>query len=141
MSTEWIDGALPIFSDHRGTLAVAEGEDLPFPVARIYWIESMPPGVWRGGHAHKELRQVVFALRGRFKIEVQDGRGGHRSYEITPKARPLHIGSGLWRDFCALDSGGILLVAASHRYNPSDYIRSRTEFENWANGQESMELP
>lgn len=139
MSTSQTNRALSTFADARGKLTVAEGESLPFPVERIYWIESMPAGVWRGAHAHKRLRQVVFAVRGRFKVVIQDGRGGKHSHEIAPGDNPIAIEPGWWRDFCALESDGILLVTASHRFDPDDYIRDWAEFEIWVSGQDTLE--
>ena len=141
MTTSQINDALSTFADARGKLTVAEGDFLPFPVERIYWIESMPAGVWRGAHAHKRLRQVAFAVRGRFKVVLQDGRGGKYSHEIAPGDKPIQIESGWWRDFCALETGGILLVAASHRFDPDDYIRDWAEFEIWVRGQDALERP
>ncbi len=139
MSTSQVNNDLGLFADARGKLTVAEGDYLPFPVERIYWIEFMPVGVWRGAHAHKKLRQVVFAVRGRFKVVLQDGRGGRDSHEIAPGGKPVQIEAGLWRDFCALEPGGLLLVAASHRFDPDDYIRDWAEFETWVSGQDAGE--
>ena len=36
-------------------------QQIPFRVKRAYWIYGVPQGENRGGHAHKQLRQVIIA--------------------------------------------------------------------------------
>ena len=54
---------LPQVHDPRGDLTFVEGRrHVPFNIARVYYLYNVPVDSERGGHAHKELEQVIFAL-------------------------------------------------------------------------------
>ena len=66
---------IPQRGDARGALSVAElGGALPFAVRRVYWIHSTKPGVSRGFHAHKQLRQLCVCVAGSVRLSLFDGR-------------------------------------------------------------------
>ena len=57
-------------TDRRGNLTVAEQlKDVPFEVKRAYWVYDVPGGESRGGHAHKQLYQLIVALSGSFTLD------------------------------------------------------------------------
>lgn len=65
---------LPQIHDPRGDLTFVEGGiHIPFNIARVYYLYNVPVDSERGGHAHRELEQVVFALSGSFRMKVDDG--------------------------------------------------------------------
>ena len=44
---------LKTFTDKRGSLTLLEvGQDIPFPVERVFWIHNVPEGQERGQHAN-----------------------------------------------------------------------------------------
>ena len=45
-------------------------QQIPFRVKRAYWIYGVPQGENRGGHAHKQLRQVIIAAKDEDKAET-----------------------------------------------------------------------
>ncbi|ECD7011951.1 WxcM-like domain-containing protein, partial [Salmonella enterica subsp. enterica serovar Cotham] len=56
---------LQTHGDDRGSLvALEEGHNIPFKIKRVYYIFDTKKGVHRGFHAHKNLKQVVIAVRG-----------------------------------------------------------------------------
>ena len=66
---------LPKIFDPRGNLTVAQGgEQVPFDIARVYWVYDVPAGESRGGHAHKECRELIIALSGSFTVTLNNGR-------------------------------------------------------------------
>ena len=68
---------LPKNVDERGSLSVLEGGvDIPFEVARVFWITDVPAGQRRGGHAHWTCHEAVFAVSGAVSITIEtaDGR-------------------------------------------------------------------
>ena len=111
-----------------GNITVVEnGKNIPFDVKRIYYLYDIPGGEARGGHAHYELEQYVFAASGSFDIILDDGK----NRKIVTLNRPnlaLHIVPGLWRELDNFSSGSISLVLASHIYDEKDYIRNYSEF-------------
>ena len=59
---------LPQIHDLRGDLTFVEGGNhIPFNIARVYYLYNVPVDSDRGGHAHRELEQIVFALSGSFR--------------------------------------------------------------------------
>lgn len=52
---------------------VQGGEQIPFNIERIYYLYDIPDGSERGGHAHKELYQLIIAISGSFDIHLDDG--------------------------------------------------------------------
>ena len=65
---------LPQISDPRGDLTFVEGGNhVPFDIARVYYLYNVPVDSERGGHAHRDLEQVIFALSGSFRISLDDG--------------------------------------------------------------------
>ena len=65
---------LPKISDPRGNLTFIEGMDqAPFAIKRVYYLYDVPGGAERGGHAHKELQQLIVAMAGSFDVVLDDG--------------------------------------------------------------------
>lgn len=66
---------LPKFLDKRGNLSFAEEfKQIPFKIARSYWIYDVPGGEPRGGHAYKENQEFIIALSGSFDVVLDDGK-------------------------------------------------------------------
>ncbi len=61
----------------QGYISVAENDNLPFEVKRIYWTYYTPESVERGGHAHYGLQQILLAVAGKIivYVEMPDGSG------------------------------------------------------------------
>ncbi len=61
-------------TDSRGNLTFVENQThIPFDIKRVYYTYDVPGGAERGGHAHKELRQLIIAMSGSFDINLDDG--------------------------------------------------------------------
>jgi hypothetical protein len=55
---------LPLSKIHNpaGNITIVEGtNNIPFNIRRIYYLYDIPGGESRGGHAHKELVQLIVA--------------------------------------------------------------------------------
>jgi RimJ/RimL family protein N-acetyltransferase/dTDP-4-dehydrorhamnose 3,5-epimerase-like enzyme len=128
---------IPQRGDSRGGLSVAElGGALPFPVRRVYWIHGTQPGVSRGFHAHKELRQLCVCVAGSVRFNLFDGRH-EESVVLDSPSKGLLIGPGLWREMHDFSAGCVLMVFASAEYDEADYVRSRECFEEWVRANRS----
>ena len=65
---------LPKILDDRGNLTFIEGENhIPFAIERTYWIYDVPGGEVRGGHAYRELNELIVALSGSFDVVLDNG--------------------------------------------------------------------
>ncbi|MFA6738581.1 MAG: FdtA/QdtA family cupin domain-containing protein [Bacteroidales bacterium] len=121
---------LPLKKIHNlaGNITIVEGEThLPFDIKRIYYLYDIPSGEDRGGHAHKELRQLIVAASGSFDVLLDDGV----NKKMVTLNRPdygLLVVPGIWRELMEFSSGAICLVLASHVYDEGDYIRDYKDF-------------
>ena len=114
--------------DPRGNLTVAEGEtQIPFEIARAYWVYDVPGGESRGGHAHKRLKQFVIATSGSFTVTLDNGKQ-QKKYLLNHPWQGLLIDTGIWRTLDDFSSGAVCLVLASERYEEDDYIYNYDEF-------------
>lgn len=124
---------LPLSKIHNraGNITIIEGQtNIPFDVKRIYYLYDIPGGEDRGGHAHKELHQLIVAASGSFNVLLDDGH----NKKIVTLNRPdygLMVVPGIWRELFEFSSGAICLVLASHTYDKNDYIRDYDQLVNF----------
>jgi len=115
-------------SDKKGNLSVVEnGRTLPFDVRRIYYLYDVPGGEERGGHAHKNLWQLIVAASGAFTVTLDDGKV-KRSFVLNHPYQGLLVTPGIWRDLTDFSSGSVCMVLASEMYDVGDYLRNYLEF-------------
>ncbi len=121
---------LPLSKIHNraGNITIVEGKkNIPFDVRRIYYLYDIPGGEDRGGHAHKELYQLIVAASGSFNVLLNDGQ----NKKIVTLNRPDYgvlVVPGIWRELFEFSSGAICLVLASQKYDQEDYIRQYDQF-------------
>lgn len=119
---------LPQIHDPRGDLTFVEGGNhIPFQIARVYYLYNVPVDAERGGHAHRDLEQVVFALSGSFRMKVDDGQA-KSEYWLRDPRKGLYINKMVWREMDAFSQGAVCMVLASHPYDEADYYRDYDKF-------------
>lgn len=112
----------------KGNLTIVEnGITIPFDVKRIYYLYDVPGGESRGGHAHKELSQLIVAASGSFNVTLDDGNI-RRTFTLNRPYQGLLVVPGIWRELDDFSSGSVCLVLASHGYEEDDYIRDYDDF-------------
>ena len=115
----------------KGNISVIENnETVPFEVKRVYYLYDVPGGEKRGGHAHKELRQLIIAASGSFNVTLDDGNV-KRTFTLNRPYHGLLVVPGIWRELDDFSSGSVCLVLASHLYDENDYIRDYKEYKDY----------
>ena len=119
---------LPKIEDHRGNLTFIEGgSHVPFDIQRVYYLYDVPGGSERGGHAHKELSQLIIAMAGSFDVIIDDGQAKKR-YHLNRSYYGLYICPMIWRELDNFSSGSVCMVLASNRYDEADYYRDYQQY-------------
>ena len=121
---------LQTHGDDRGSLiALEEGVNIPFAIKRVYYLFNTSKDVRRGFHAHKDLNQVVIAVRGSCRFLLDDGKE-RISLLLDDPTQGLLIESCIWREMYDFSEDCVLMVLANHLYDESDYIRNYDVFLN-----------
>lgn len=119
---------LPRIADERGCLGVIESNvHVPFSIERVYYLYGTQPGQSRGGHGHRELRQLFVALAGAFDVSLDDGRR-RATYHLSDPAVGLYVGPMIWRTLNRFSENAVCAVIASAPYDERDYFRRYEDF-------------
>ncbi len=119
---------LPKIVDPRGNLTVAEGlKNVPFDIRRVYWLYDIPGGEGRGGHPHKQIKQLLIAVSGSFHVTLDNGKE-KQTYLLNHPYQALLIDTGIWRTLDDFSSGAVCVVLASDWYEEEDYIYDYNDF-------------
>ena len=122
---------LPRIENAKGNITpVHSGINLPFEIARIFYLYDIPGGEARGAHAHRECHQFLVAASGSFEVVLDDGYN-KRTVTLNRPYFSLHIPPGIWAAEQGFSSGSICLVLTSHIYDEADYIRDYASFINY----------
>jgi WxcM-like, C-terminal len=123
---------IPVIRAERGAVGVVE-RDIPFPfdIKRVYYLFDVPSNAVRGSHAHKSLNQLIIAISGSFRVELQD-RATRTQFLLSSPGTGLTVPPGYWRTLSDFSAGSAALVLASAEFDADDYIRDFGEFQAWA---------
>ncbi len=127
---------LPKLCDRRGNLTFVQNGDglIPFDLRRVYYLYDVPADEERGGHAHKDLEQLIIAANGSFNVVLNNGAQEKVIHLYKPYVG-LYLPKFFWRELKSFSSGALCLVLASQIYEESDYIRSLDEFHRLVGAQ------
>ena len=126
---------LPHANDIRGELSFVEyKKEIPFLVKRSFMIYNVPSKEVRGEHAHRKTQQFLICLKGSLSLVVDDGQN---KLEIPLKALEVgvYIKPLVWNIHYKYTDDAVLLVFASDKYNPKEYIRDYQEFLKLADNE------
>ena len=123
---QWIE--FPPLGDDRGSLVALEGnKTVPFDIKRVYYIFGTQPGVARGFHAHKALKQVAVCVTGKCRMLLTNGTEKADIWLNSP-TRGIVIDEMVWHEMHDFTPDCVLLVLASEHYDEADYIRNYEDF-------------
>lgn len=119
----------PGFSDLRGYLTAGEvpSDAIPFEPKRWFLVYDVPGREIRGEHAHRVCHQFLVCVSGRVSVAVDDGKQRAEALLDDPTIG-IYIPPGIWGSQFRYEERAVLLVLASHPYDPDDYIRDYDTF-------------
>ncbi|MDP3945567.1 MAG: FdtA/QdtA family cupin domain-containing protein [Lutibacter sp.] len=116
-----------------GFITVAEEfKNIPFEVKRVYWTYFTPNDVMRGGHAHKKLNQIIFAVAGVIEFNTEDNNGKKEKFILEQPNKGLYIPNLIWREI-KFSHNAVLLCLTSEYFDEADYIRDYNLFKSFTN--------
>lgn len=119
---------LPNVIDFRGNLTFAEFErHIPFEAKRYFIVYQVPLVEVRGEHAHKKCHQFLVCVRGRLSV-IGDNGSFQVEYVLDRPNVGFYMPPMTWGTQYKYSPDAVLLVFASHYYDPDDYIRDYDEF-------------
>lgn len=111
-----------------GYISVAENEQLPFEVKRVYWTYFTPESIKRGGHAHHELEQILVAVAGKIIVTTQMPGAGEMVYVLESANKGLFIPRHCWH-IMEYSHNAVQMCLANIAYNEAEYIRDYEQFK------------
>ena len=125
---------LPKILDKRGNLSFFEyPRQLPFEIARTYWIYDVPGGEIRGSHAFKEQQEFIVALSGSFDLILHNGIEEER-YALNRSYYGVYVPKMHWRKIENFSTNSLALIVSDMIFDADDYIYDFEEFKNLKNG-------
>ena len=119
---------LAVKGDERGSLIALEAlREVPFPIARAYFVYATKPGVDRGFHAHFATWQYAVAVAGSCTMVLDDGQT-RSSVRLERPDLGLTIPPMVWHEMRDFSPDCVLLVLADTLYDEADYIRDYGRF-------------
>lgn len=121
---------LPKITDPRGNLSFFQNNNqIPFEIARTYWIYDVPGGEKRGSHAFQEQQEFIIALSGSFDVVLNDGEKDFR-FTLNRSYYGLYVPPMYWRSLENFSTNSLALIVSDKSYDEHDYIRDFSEFQN-----------
>ncbi|HNL60996.1 MAG TPA: FdtA/QdtA family cupin domain-containing protein, partial [Chitinophagaceae bacterium] len=120
---------LPKIPDKRGNLTFFENsKQIPFEIARVYWIYDVPGGETRGSHAYKEQQEFIVALSGSLDVVLHNGNE-ELKFSLNRSYYGLYIPKMYWRRLENFSTNSLALNVSDRAYDAMDYIRDFEEFK------------
>lgn len=120
---------LPKICDPRGNLSVIESiKNVPFKIARAYWIYDVPAGKERHGHAFRSQDEFIVALSGSFDVVLDDGTQVRRIH-LARSYYGVYVPHLTWRSMDNFSTNSVALVLSSGIYDRGEYIEDFEQFK------------
>lgn len=118
-----------IGNSQLGYISVAEDENLPFEVKRIYWTYYTPENVVRGGHAHYNLQQILIAVSGKIIVSTEMPGGEKDRFILETPNVGVFMPKFCWH-IMQYSHNSAQMCIANMIYEEKDYIRDYDTFKS-----------
>ncbi len=95
---------------------------------RVYWIYDVPGGEHRGGHAFKNLYEVIIAISGSFDVDIDTGTEV-KKIKLNRSYKAVFVPKMVWRSLSNFSTNSLCLIVASDGYLADEYIRDYEDFK------------
>lgn len=112
----------------EGYISVAEKDNLPFEVKRVYWTYFTPESILRGGHAHHRLEQILVAVAGKIIVSTQMPGAKEERFILETADQGIYLPVYCWHRM-QYTHNSVQMCIANMAYEESDYIRDFEEFK------------
>lgn len=120
---------LPLHARADGELAVLENANLPFAIARLFFVRAVE-NVTRGIHAHKRCNQFMMCVHGAIEVTCDDGENKF-SIVLSSMNAGILVPASIWASEIYLEPQSVLMVACDRVYEEDDYIRDYDQFRRY----------
>lgn len=107
------------FKDERGNLSVLE-DNIPFDIKRVFYIYEVDKSI-RGNHRHHKTIQAVICVSGKCIISNDNGII-KQDFILDRPNKCLLLFPEDYHSMHSFSKDAILLVLASEKFDPKDYI-------------------
>ncbi len=115
--------------DERGNLVVVEGnEDIPFDIARVFYLYGTDGTMVRGKHANRNSQFVLINVAGSSKVKVDDGLGHVQVVNLDKPRMGLYLPPMVWKEMYDFSEDSVILVLSDQHYDGTEYIRDYDQF-------------
>jgi hypothetical protein len=111
-----------------GYISVAEDNNIPFDIKRVYWTYYTPESIHRGGHAHVELEQILIAVSGKIIVETEMPDGEKDRFILEAPSMGIFLPKYCWH-IMQYTHTAVQMCIANMVYTESDYIRDYEVFK------------
>ncbi|MHA7130775.1 sugar 3,4-ketoisomerase [Algoriphagus namhaensis] len=106
-----------------------QNEIFPSGILRCFWVYDTQPSQSRGNHAHKSEIQVIVAVHGRIRVEIENRQGVRYDFELTDPSLGLYLPPQHWV-VTYFGPQAVLLGMCNESFSEEDYIRNYKEFKH-----------
>lgn len=120
-----------IGNPRQGYISISENwKEIPFNVERVFWTYFTPHNIIRGKHAHYKTEQILIAVNGIIKVEIEYGSGKKEEFILDSPEKGLYIPPHVWHTM-RYSHNAVQMVLASTKYEEIDYIRDYNKFKEY----------
>lgn len=115
--------------DERGNLVAVEGNrDIPFEIARVFYLYGTDGTMVRGRHANRNSQFVLINVAGSSKVKVDDGLGHIQVVNLDKPRVGLYLPQMVWKEMYDFSQDSVILVLSDQHYDSTEYIRDYDQF-------------
>jgi len=123
---KWLDFQNVI--DKRGRLTAIEGyNQIPFQIARVFYVHQVVEGTDRGGHAHRDTDQVLTCINGSMKVDASDG-SKVSTFILDNSDKGIYVPRMVYVRLYDFSPDAVLLVLANTIYDSKRSLRTWNEY-------------